>query len=66
VIQSVRIFGSFFRRLRDLARGLSPQPISTIRLKELSMGMSSDDHGAVEQGATMVWFGRAIFGARRA
>ena len=57
---------SYFRRLRDLARGLSPHPISTISLKELSMGISSDDHVAVEEGATMVRHGTAIFGARRA
>ena len=57
---------SYFCRLRELALGLSPQPISTISLKELSMGMSSDDPVAVEEGATMVRLGMAIFGARRA
>jgi len=56
----------YFRRLRELALRLSCQPISTISLKELSMGMSNDYHVAVEEGATMVRVGTAIFGARRA
>ena len=56
----------YFRRLRELALSLSCQATSTISLKELSMGMSNDYHGAVEEGATMVRLGTAIFGARRA
>ena len=56
----------YFRRLRKLALRLSRQPIGTVSLKELSMGMSNDDHVAVEEGATMARVGRAIFGARRA
>jgi uncharacterized pyridoxal phosphate-containing UPF0001 family protein len=57
---------SYFRRLRELARGLSPQPISTISLKELLMGMSNDDYVADEEGATMVRVGTVILGAWRA
>jgi hypothetical protein len=56
----------YFRRLRKLALRLSRQPISTISLKELSMGMSNDYHVAVAEGATMVRVGTAIIGARRA
>jgi len=56
----------YFRRLRKLALRLSRQPISTISLKELSMGRSNDYHVAVAEGATMVRVGTAIFGARRA
>jgi uncharacterized pyridoxal phosphate-containing UPF0001 family protein len=55
---------SYFRRLCESALVLSPQPISTISLKKLSMGMSNDYHVAVEEGATIVWLGTAIFGAR--
>jgi PLP dependent protein len=55
---------SYFRRLREPALVLSPQPISTISMKELSMGMSNDYQVAVEEGATMVRLGTAIFGAR--
>lgn len=42
--------------LRELA--------TTLELRELSMGMSDDFEEAVEEGATMVRVGRAIFGAR--
>jgi PLP dependent protein len=56
----------YFRRLRELALRLSRQAIGTVSLKELSMGMSNDYHVAVEEGATMVRVGTAIFGARRA
>ena len=47
----------FFRRLRELA--------DRMKLKELSMGMSSDFEVAVEEGATMVRIGTAIFGGRQ-
>ncbi|PFG75108.1 YggS family pyridoxal phosphate-dependent enzyme [Tepidiforma thermophila] len=45
-----------FRRLAKLARGLG--------LPELSMGMTEDFEVAIEEGATMVRIGRAIFGER--
>ncbi len=45
-----------FRRLRDLARSLG--------VPHLSMGMSDDFEVAIEEGATMVRLGRAIFGPR--
>jgi hypothetical protein len=45
-----------FSRLRGLAQALG--------LKELSMGMSDDFEVAVEEGATQVRLGRAIFGPR--
>jgi pyridoxal phosphate enzyme (YggS family) len=47
-----------FRELRQLA--------SANGLQELSMGMSDDFEVAVEEGATMVRIGRAIFGERPA
>lgn len=46
----------FFRRLRQLANEFG--------LAELSMGMSDDFEVAVEEGATMVRIGRALFGER--
>lgn len=46
----------FFRRLRELAAGLG--------LRELSMGMSHDFEVAIEEGATMVRVGTALFGSR--
>ncbi len=45
-----------FRRLREMAEALG--------LTELSMGMSDDFEVAVEEGATMIRIGRAIFGPR--
>ena len=46
----------YFQNLRDLA--------SKCNLSELSMGMSSDYKSAIEQGATFVRVGAAIFGER--
>ena len=43
-----------FRKLKELADAHS--------LKELSMGMTQDFEVAIEEGATMVRVGRAIFG----
>jgi pyridoxal phosphate enzyme (YggS family) len=47
----------YFRRLRDLAKQFT--------LPELSMGMSHDFEVAIEEGATMVRIGTALFGARQ-
>ena len=54
---------SVFRRLRELRDALRERR-SGLRLDELSMGMSEDFALAVEEGATMVRVGRAIFGER--
>ncbi len=51
----------YFRRLRQLRDKLNEKGY---RLKELSMGMSGDYEVAVEEGATMVRVGTAIFGRR--
>lgn len=55
----------YFRRLRELAESLARSGQERIRMDELSMGMSHDYEIAVEEGATMVRIGTAIFGARR-
>ncbi len=54
----------WFRRLRDIRDGLVRQGVPATRLRELSMGMSHDFHVAVEEGATIVRVGSAIFGER--
>jgi len=46
----------YFRKLKELALNLG--------LKHLSMGMSNDFEVAIEEGATMVRIGNAIFGSR--
>ena len=51
----------YFRRLRDLREAVARGPDD---LRELSMGMSGDYEVAVEEGATMVRIGTALFGAR--
>ncbi|MBI3784040.1 MAG: YggS family pyridoxal phosphate-dependent enzyme [Deltaproteobacteria bacterium] len=49
------------RRLRDRLRATAP---ANAPLRELSMGMTDDFEVAIEEGATMVRVGRAIFGER--
>jgi pyridoxal phosphate enzyme (YggS family) len=51
-----------FRALRELRDRL--RPLAGPAFRELSMGMSGDFEVAVEEGATMVRIGRAIFGER--
>jgi pyridoxal phosphate enzyme (YggS family) len=51
----------YFRRLRELRDGVEPDAGG---LPELSMGMSADYEVAVEEGATMVRIGTALFGSR--
>ena len=54
----------YFRTLRELARSLAGPGLRRVRMEELSMGMSRDFEVAVEEGATMVRIGTAIFGER--
>ncbi|MGE3274624.1 MAG: YggS family pyridoxal phosphate-dependent enzyme [Vicinamibacterales bacterium] len=54
----------WFRSLRDLRDGLAASGVPAARLRELSMGMSHDFEVAIEEGATMVRVGTAIFGRR--
>ena len=53
-----------FRALRNLRDLLNSKLSQGLQLKELSMGMSSDYEIAVEEGATMVRIGTALFGPR--
>jgi uncharacterized pyridoxal phosphate-containing UPF0001 family protein len=60
-VEAVRPYFTRLRRLRDdLAEAGTPKG----RLRELSMGMSHDFEVAVEEGATIVRVGSAIFGHR--
>ena len=54
----------YFRRLREILESLNRGREPEQKLTELSMGMSHDFEAAVEEGATMVRVGTAIFGAR--
>jgi PLP dependent protein len=53
-----------FARLRALRDWLADLRLPNVQLKELSMGMSSDFEGAIEEGATLVRIGTTIFGPR--
>jgi pyridoxal phosphate enzyme (YggS family) len=54
----------YFARLRALRDDLVARGYPSQQLAELSMGMSHDFTVAVEEGATMVRVGTAIFGSR--
>ena len=57
--EAVRPYFRALRELRERLTDLSGQP-----LPELSMGMSGDFEVAIEEGATLVRVGTAIFGSR--
>ncbi len=54
----------YFRALRELRDTLRADAPRNAPLTELSMGMSADFEVAVEEGATLVRIGQAIFGPR--
>ena len=54
----------YFRELRTVRDGLAARGVDTSQLSELSMGMSHDFEVAIEEGATLVRVGTAIFGNR--
>jgi hypothetical protein len=54
----------YFRRLRELAQEIESKNIPNLSMQELSMGMSHDFEVAIEEGATIIRVGTAIFGAR--
>jgi len=53
-----------FAGLRMLRDRIAAENIPNVTLRELSMGMTDDFEVAVEEGATIVRIGRAIFGER--
>jgi hypothetical protein len=53
-----------YRRLRELRDGLAELGLPGMELPHLSMGMTQDFEVAVEEGATMVRIGTALFGTR--
>ena len=54
----------YFRRLRELRDRLVADGIDGAGLRDLSMGMSHDFEVAIQEGATLVRVGTAIFGKR--
>jgi pyridoxal phosphate enzyme (YggS family) len=55
----------YFRALRQLGESFRDFAAGNIRMKELSMGMSDDFVVAIEEGATIVRIGTALFGPRQ-
>lgn len=55
----------YFRRLKNLAHTIEAAGQPNVEMKELSMGMSHDFTAAIEEGATLVRVGTAIFGERQ-
>lgn len=55
----------FFRRLREIRDKLQADGVFGEKSGELSMGMSNDFETAIEEGATIVRVGTAIFGKRQ-
>ncbi len=56
----------YFARLRALLAEAAARGPQGTEMTELSIGMSHDFEAAIEEGATMVRVGTAIFGPRRA
>ncbi|MCB0833719.1 MAG: YggS family pyridoxal phosphate-dependent enzyme [Bacteroidetes bacterium] len=56
---------SYFKVLKDLWDFIAGQHIPTVEMKMLSMGMTGDFEVAIEEGATHVRIGTALFGRRR-
>lgn len=54
----------YFTELRRLSEAIEAQQIAGVEMVELSMGMSGDFEAAIQEGATLVRIGTAIFGER--
>jgi hypothetical protein len=54
----------YFAQLKELQQKLIASGSFTTEMKELSMGMTGDFEVAVEEGATLVRIGTALFGPR--
>jgi len=65
LVEDPELSRPYFRNLRLLAEKLMQKGLfPAIERPELSMGMSNDFHIAIEEGATIVRVGTAIFGQR--
>ncbi|MSN25453.1 MAG: YggS family pyridoxal phosphate-dependent enzyme [Geobacter sp.] len=54
----------YFAELFRLSRTIDAAGIPAVEMRELSMGMSGDFEAAIQEGATLVRVGTAIFGER--
>jgi PLP dependent protein len=54
----------YFRALRELRDRIASESLPGIAMDELSMGMTGDFEAAIQEGATLVRIGTALFGER--
>ena len=54
----------YFRSLKHLREEIEGRKFANVSMKELSMGMTNDFEVAIEEGATIIRVGTAIFGKR--
>jgi pyridoxal phosphate enzyme (YggS family) len=64
--QDAELARPYFAELRRMAARIAELAVPSITMDHLSMGMSHDYEIAIEEGATLVRVGTAIFGARHA
>jgi len=55
----------YFLALRELRDRIQAEALPGVSMDELSMGMTGDFEAAIQEGATLVRIGTAIFGERR-
>jgi len=55
----------YFRSLRQLRDRIHDENLPGVSMQELSMGMTGDFEAAIQEGATLVRIGTALFGERR-
>jgi PLP dependent protein len=53
-----------FQQLVELKKSIMQEGIENVSMRHLSMGMTHDFEVAIEEGATIVRIGTAIFGER--
>ncbi|MEI6614225.1 MAG: YggS family pyridoxal phosphate-dependent enzyme [Chrysiogenales bacterium] len=54
----------YFSQLRELKNTINQMAIANLKISHLSMGMSHDYEVAIEEGATIIRIGTALFGRR--
>ena len=54
----------YFQALRELRDRIASESLPGIAMDELSMGMTGDFEAAIQEGATLVRIGTALFGER--
>jgi len=54
----------YFQALRELRDRIRDEALDGVAMEELSMGMTGDFEAAIQEGATLVRIGTAIFGER--